>query len=177
MKQPKPDVTNYVLLKGILQNKGVQEIQHYCLPARNPSKNPPKGNRQRSTIWGATAFLAPLGPNIKHCQKGRTTYVYIGYSTMFWAREILFDPVVSLWYWICWTCSKMTSPVLKKRINWKPSSSFAAETEMSTTETRHNLLKSHFCSFISTSLWGENTKVTSQARQCGPFPWYAVDAL
>lgn len=99
--------------------------------------------------------------------------MYTGYSTMAWAREILFDPVVSLWYWICWTCSKMTALALKKRINWKPSSLvffFAAETEMSTTETRHNLLKSHSCSVISTSSWGKKHRSSQPGQEVWTIP-------
>lgn len=93
--------------------------------------------------------------------------MYIGYSTMFWARQILFDPVVS---WIFWACSKMTAPILKKRINWKPSSAFAAETEMSTTETRHNLLKSHLCSLISTSSRGKTHKSYQPGQEVCTIP-------
>lgn len=52
----------------------------------------------------------------------------------------------------------MTAPILKKRINWKPSSFFAAETETSPTEIRHKLLKSCLCSFISASSEGKNHK-------------------
>lgn len=52
----------------------------------------------------------------------------------------------------------MTAPILKKRINWKPSSSFAAETETSPTEIRHKLLKSRLCSFTSASSEGKKHK-------------------
>lgn len=77
-----------------------------------------------------------------------------------WSRCLL-----SLWYWICWTWSKMTAPIPKKRINWKPSSSFAAETETSPTEMRHNLLKSRLCSFISASSWGKKHKGYQPGRE------------
>lgn len=85
MKHPKPDVTNYMLLKATLQNKGVQEIKHYCLPTRNPGENPPKIlNMRRFKSESKLQLLHLLWvPIVKHCQKGRTIYVTIGYSTVF----------------------------------------------------------------------------------------------
>lgn len=85
MKHPKPHVTNFVLLEGAFQKKGVQEIKHYCLPTRNPGENPTKIlNMQRFKSESKLQLLHLLWvPRVKHCQKGRTMYVNIGYSTVF----------------------------------------------------------------------------------------------